>query len=154
MSIALVVSSALLLASALSQPPFPGAVQIDGGWVPCDHPIALAAGSGCPVAPTPPNACPKVIADYYVLLACAPRPPLPVNPWTKGTFSFEVGTLYGWTYPSSDRLLVIGVALDIDSLRRIVTGRRLKAGLPFGGPVVFYEDESGGWVPLPPGESK
>lgn len=107
-----------------------------------------------PADTAPRQHCPKVIESYYVLLTCAERPPKPVNPWTKGTFSFEVGTLYGFVYPGSDRLLVISVALDIDSLRRIVTGRRLKSGLPFGGPVVFYEDESGGWVPLRPGETK
>jgi hypothetical protein len=107
-----------------------------------------------PATPRPATPCPKVIDSYLVLLTCAERPPKPVDPWTKGTFSFEVGTLYGWTYPTSDRLLVISVALDIGSLRRIVTGRRLKAGMPFGGPVVFYEDDSGGWAPLPPGETK
>lgn len=56
MSIALVVPSALLLVStSLPQPPFNGAVQIDGGWVPCSHPIAIAAGQGC-AAPAPPPA--------------------------------------------------------------------------------------------------
>lgn len=157
MRIVLAVPCLLLLASSTyAQAPFPGAVNIAGGWVPCNHPLAVEAGLGCETqAPKPPRPeCPKVISSYYVLLECAERPPLPVNPWTKGTFQFEVGTLYGWAYPSDERLLVISIALDIDSLRRIVTGRRLKAGLPSGAPVVFYEDESGGWVPLRPGETK
>lgn len=156
MRIVLFVPCVVLFASVVSaQAPFPGAVNISGGWIPCDHPIAIEAGLGCEAqAPPPRPACPKVIESYYVLLTCAERPPLPINPWSKGTFQFEVGTLYGWTYPSDERLLVISIALDIDSLRRIVTGRRLKAGVPVGAPVVFYEDESGGWVPLRPGETK
>jgi hypothetical protein len=145
------------VSTTFAQAPFPGAVQVDGGWVPCDHSIAIAAGKGCgvttPNTPTiepTPGTCPVYIANYYVLLTCVARPPLPVNPWTGGTFSFEVGQLYGWTYPSSHRLLVLSVTLDVDSLRRIVTGRRLSNGQPIGVPVTFFEDASGGWVPLPP----
>jgi hypothetical protein len=157
MRIVLAVPCLLLLASVVhAQAPFPGAVNISGGWVPCDHPLAVAAGLGCetqtPKAPR--SSCPKVIESYYVLLTCAERPPLPINPWTKGTFTFEVGTLYESPYPSDERLLVISVALDIDSLRRIVTGRRLRAGVPIGQPVVFYEDQQSGWVPLRPGQSQ
>jgi hypothetical protein len=44
-SIALVGPSVLLL--GLLQAPFPGAVQVDGAWVPCSHPIAIAAGQSC-----------------------------------------------------------------------------------------------------------
>jgi opacity protein-like surface antigen len=47
----------VLAAAAASAQPFPGAVLVNGGWVPCDHPIAIAAGkSRVPspgVAPTP-----------------------------------------------------------------------------------------------------
>jgi hypothetical protein len=163
MRIALLVVPCLLLlpSAALAQAPFPGAVLVNGGWVPCNHDLAIAAGQGCDQAPAPEpppappaSTCPKIIPNYFVLMECAARPAQPVNPWTKGTFSFEVGTLYGWTYPSKERLLVISVALDIDSLRRIVTGRRLSDGVPVGAPVVFYEDQSGGWVPLRPGETK
>lgn len=116
------------------------------GWY---HELATTPTPNAPAPPPPPGTCPKVIANYYVLLTCASRPPTPINPWTGGTFSFEVGQLYGWPYPTTDRLLVVSVALDIDSLRRIVTGRRLKDGVPIGTPVTFFEDESGGWVPLP-----
>ena len=54
-------------AHAQAAAPFPGAVNIDGGWVPCSHPLAVAAGRGCPgstPAPSPPEARPS----------CDPRP--------------------------------------------------------------------------------
>lgn len=38
-------------ATLLAQSPFPGAVLVNGGWVPCDHPLAIAAGSGCGSTP-------------------------------------------------------------------------------------------------------
>jgi hypothetical protein len=45
----------LLLASAAhAQAPFPGAVKIGDGWVPCDHPLAIQAGLGCVQAPGQP----------------------------------------------------------------------------------------------------
>src|SRR5689334_12679592 len=34
--------------------PFPGAVNIDGGWVPCSHQLAIDRGLGCTgTTPTP-----------------------------------------------------------------------------------------------------
>jgi hypothetical protein len=36
-----------------AQAPFPGAVLVDGGWVPCSHPLAVAAGLGCVQSPGP-----------------------------------------------------------------------------------------------------
>lgn len=115
------------------------------GWY---HELVLPSG---PPPEVPASTCPKIIVSYYILLTCATRPPLPVDPWTGGTFSFAVGQLYGWTYPQEQhRLLVISVALDVDSLRRIVTGRRLRDGQTVGDPIAFFEDEAGGWVPLPP----
>lgn len=45
------VLSLVLMLSAVSavsaQSPFPGGVLINGGWVPCSHPIAIDAGQGC-----------------------------------------------------------------------------------------------------------
>lgn len=34
--------------------PFPGAVNINGNWVPCNHPIAINAGLSCTTSPIPP----------------------------------------------------------------------------------------------------
>ena len=50
--IALVFAFILVASIASAQAPFPGAVLVNGGWVPCDHPVAIAAGVGC-VARTP-----------------------------------------------------------------------------------------------------
>lgn len=33
--------------SAFAQVPFPNAVNVNGGWVPCSHPIAINAGYSC-----------------------------------------------------------------------------------------------------------
>lgn len=46
----LLASAFLLLAlssTAAAQAPFPGGVLVNGGWVPCTHPIAIDAGLGC-----------------------------------------------------------------------------------------------------------
>lgn len=48
----LVLALVLLAAPAYAQAPFPGAVLVNGGWVPCTHPIAINAGLGC-TATTP-----------------------------------------------------------------------------------------------------
>jgi hypothetical protein len=64
----LVVCLTLLLAAGTSaQAPFPGAVRINGDWVPCDHPMAIAAGSGC-VATAGATAAPAPPTDSAVLL--------------------------------------------------------------------------------------
>jgi hypothetical protein len=45
-----------------AQAPFPGAVRVNGDWVPCDHPLAAASGAGCtstpgwPAEPSPAGA--------------------------------------------------------------------------------------------------
>ncbi len=41
----------LFAAPAFAQAPFPGAVQVGGGWVPCSHPVAVQAGLGCSGTP-------------------------------------------------------------------------------------------------------
>jgi hypothetical protein len=46
----------LLASPAVAQSPFPGGVNVNGGWVPCNHPIAINAGLGCTSSPTPPAA--------------------------------------------------------------------------------------------------
>lgn len=42
----------VVVGAAAAAQPFPGAVLVNGGWVPCTHQIAIDAGLGC-VAPTP-----------------------------------------------------------------------------------------------------
>jgi len=37
----------LVCSVASAQAPFPGGVQINGGWVPCTHPLAVQAGLSC-----------------------------------------------------------------------------------------------------------
>lgn len=42
----------MLWASSATAQPFPGAVMVNGGWVPCTHQVAIDAGLGCvPTAP-------------------------------------------------------------------------------------------------------
>lgn len=51
-----------------AQAPFPGAVQVNGGWVPCTHPTAIAAGVGCVVTPPVVGrivATPMEVGRYY-----------------------------------------------------------------------------------------
>ncbi|MFN8059339.1 MAG: hypothetical protein U0Q12_09240 [Vicinamibacterales bacterium] len=45
----LLLASALTLfaSTAFAQAPFPGAVKVGDGWVPCSHPLAIQSGLGC-----------------------------------------------------------------------------------------------------------
>ncbi|MGE3841184.1 MAG: hypothetical protein AB7I50_06325 [Vicinamibacterales bacterium] len=75
-------------AGAVAQAPFPGAVFVNGGWVPCDHPLALANGSGC--GATPGSAAPAV---------SQPSQPPPTDP--PGAVRARTGVTYehrdaGW----------------------------------------------------------
>lgn len=142
--------------------PFPGGVNINGGWVPCDHPIAINAGKGCvantPTPPVPPRPrtpdCPTGQLNLYLRLVCDPPRTKPRNPWTNETFSFEVGGRYRLTYPNDERLIVTSIELEPSTLRRIITGRRFpEDGLAGTNPVVFYEDNEVSWVPLEPGQT-
>jgi len=54
--ILLAIGFLLLASAAYAQAPFPGAVKIGDGWVPCDHPLAIQAGLGCVTAPGQPPA--------------------------------------------------------------------------------------------------
>jgi hypothetical protein len=129
----------LLLAAVLAivpglahaQAPFPGAVNVDGGWVPCSHPIAIAAGRGCNTTPAPAPAPAPVptqmdpdCRDLNPYLeperaaACAARP---LPPGSVPTF------LIGRTYAlgSADvRCKVLGLSQDIDGVQ-VVTVRWL-----------------------------
>jgi hypothetical protein len=153
-----------IAAPVAAQAPFPGGVNINGGWVPCNHSIAIAAGLGCTAdTPTPPAAttkpkpptppCPPEPLNLYQRLVCAPPRNTPENPWTKQPFSYEVGGRYRLVYPNSQRLIVVAIDLEPETLRRIVTGRLFPGdGLGGEGPVVFYEDNALTWVPLEPGQ--
>jgi hypothetical protein len=90
MRIVLTVPCLLFLVSTVhAQAPFPGAVSINGGWVPCDHSLAIDAGLGCGQAPAPtpdppppptPLTCPEPFNPYgmpdEVLARCLSKPPL------------------------------------------------------------------------------
>jgi hypothetical protein len=146
------------LAFVRAQAPFPGAVQVDGGWVPCDHPIALSAGKGCGVtqttpAPPPPQqvptdaTCPPpatfnpYTASPAEVLACLPRPLLPFEAADGTRYGYVVGEVYGpRLYPTGERVLVLGVAPDVTTPRRVVTVKWLR-GPKTGELAVFYEDE-------------
>jgi hypothetical protein len=160
----LVVPCLLLLAStAHAQAPFPGAVQVNGGWVPCNHDLAINAGLGCTEAPAPapepttPPGCPEPFNPYgmpdEVLARCLPKPTL-TNPWTKQPFAFQIGEVYRDAY-GKERVMVIGVATDIGSLRRVITVRFIRThdGTPPGVVTAAYEDRAR-WMPLMPDEPK
>ena len=76
---AVLVLVLLCAVPAAAQAPFPGAVRVGDGWVPCDHPIAIRAGLGCtakvPTLSTPTRACVAVgavsVCDYAV--DCVPK---------------------------------------------------------------------------------
>ena len=56
--ILLALAFVLAATAAFAQAPFPGAVLVNGGWVPCDHPVAITAGRGCVAAPGSPATTP------------------------------------------------------------------------------------------------
>jgi hypothetical protein len=70
---------------AVAQAPFPGAVELTPGqWVPCSHPLAIAAGRGCnsptptvpvPTTTPPPTSTPPVFRPgrSYVRIADGQR---------------------------------------------------------------------------------
>lgn len=65
-SVVLAVGVWLWATVAAAQAPFPGAVLVNGGWVPCSHPIAIAAGVGCVATPaTAPASAPLQVGRYY-----------------------------------------------------------------------------------------
>lgn len=169
MRIASLVVPCLLLASIVhAQAPFPGAVQVNGGWVPCDHPIAISSGNGCGLepqsAPPPPDptvptdaTCPPVAtfnpytATPAEVLACQPRPLLPFVAADGTRYGYVVGEVYGPVlYPTGERVVVLSVVNDVNTPRRVVTVKWLR-GPKTGELAVFYEDARR-FAPLPPGQ--
>jgi hypothetical protein len=129
MRIALAVIGLSLLASTASaQAPFPGAVQVDGGWVPCDHPIAIAAGRGCGTTPAqtptpavdPCDPWPNPYTDRARFLACLATRPEPVaGDDTAPATTYQAGTRYWDGYPSR-KMIVLAVALGIDGTPHVL----------------------------------
>jgi hypothetical protein len=98
-----------------AQAPFPGAVKVNGGWVPCNHKLAIDAGLGCTSQAPITTACnPYTCPDQFL-----PQPPRDV---------FEPGQLIRQPYPNFEAV-VISVALD--DTKTIVTARITKSnGVP------------------------
>jgi hypothetical protein len=125
-SILFVVAALLVSATnANAQAPFPGAVNIDGGWVPCSHPIAIARGLGCgstpePTPPPTPEECAHVNPYTQMELAkrCQNQPPAPLAEPT-----FQIGHVYAFAYRDV-QAVVIGISRDIDDVQ-VVTYRWL-----------------------------
>jgi hypothetical protein len=133
---ALFVAVVLFAAPAAAQgAPFPGAVNIDGGWVPCSHPIAVARGLGC-TAPTPApvpvpaqsptgeapvcDPQPNPYAEPHRAAACSAwdathqtRPPLP---------TFGVREVYRDHYDVF-RVVVLGVTSSLEGVPVVVVQR-------------------------------
>lgn len=71
MRLSTIAITCLLLSAvnALAQnPPFPGAVLVNGGWVPCSHTLAIQAGKGCdaPKPTVPPPTLPQPPVAFKV----------------------------------------------------------------------------------------
>lgn len=106
----------LALLLLLQAAPFPGAVLVDGGWVPCSHPIAIERGLGCTATPQPPpppqeDDCLNVnpYADPDRAARCAARPPKATPPVV-----FAVGKRYYYGYPSAGVYVCLGVLIGAD----------------------------------------
>lgn len=55
----------VVVGAAAAAQPFPGAVLVNGGWVPCTHQIAIDAGLGCVSAPVGTQAVTWEVGRYY-----------------------------------------------------------------------------------------
>jgi hypothetical protein len=105
------------------QAPFPGAVNVNGGWVPCNHEIAINAGKGCTGNPG---------YDY--------PPDIPVQ-----RDVFSPGMYIRQPYPSF-RALVISVASD--NGRTIVTARVTESmSAPAIGDYIAFDAARTQWFP-------
>jgi hypothetical protein len=156
--------AALVLAAALGQ--VPTFVQLpSGGFVPCDHPLALAAGLGCgqatPTAPTPapiPAAPPAPTAGP----GCDPRP----NPYTDAAAAaacaawdlahrphprllpiFEVGAVYRDSYDTF-RIAVLSIVPSLEGVP-VVTAEYVKGPSDPGQVVSFRIDTGVPWQRVP-----
>jgi hypothetical protein len=131
---AVVIVTAAAPRSAHAQAgPFPGAVNIDGGWVPCSHRLAIDAGRGC-VAPSPGVPPSTLPAPDDAALVCDPMP----NPYTEpekviacnarpsapdAVPTFLLGHVYAFGY-GQVRARIVSLGTDADGTQ-VVTVRWL-----------------------------
>lgn len=144
-----------VLAAALQTGP--AFVQLpNGGFVPCDHPLAIAAGLGCGQAtPTAPTPAPVPPAPDPTAPVCDPRP----NPYTEGEraarcAAWEIERLpppvlpvyvVGQTYrdPYDDfRIVVLAVSRSLEGVP-VVTAQYIRG--PVGHVVSFRVTEGLAW---------
>jgi hypothetical protein len=179
-----IIGFLLLTLSAEAQTPTPastqwtiddynaGLIAIDParGWSPQDwvayynryHPKTVTVPLPAPPPPPPtpantdrPDGC-QAFDGYAVsdevLARCLPHPTL-VSPWTHQPYTIAVGEVYRDAY--TDRILVLNVASDLGTTRRIVTVRVIRASdaSHLGELRAVYEDVFP-WFPLMPGETK
>jgi hypothetical protein len=132
---------ASVAAAQSSNPPFPDAVNVNGGWVPCSHPIAINAGKGCgsttpapTPAPTPaappdgsnlPQACIPLPSPYdeperFTLCRAGTDNAVPNRP------TFRVRTIYNDPY-GRKRIIVLGIARSIEDTE-VITAQWLTDG--------------------------
>lgn len=119
-----VLGFVLMAASASAQAPFPGAVQVNGGWVPCDHPVAIAAGLGCaavPGMPAPATATNTVVSNIYARRS------------DMGT-RFELGKTY--ESPYGFRVTIIGTVRKTDGTFVFVAEVVKSSGSPAAGEIL------------------
>ena len=144
----LVILFILIASAAHAQTLFPGvsAVKIGDGWVPCNHPLAIAAGLGC--VPAPQNQSPfpggVKIGDGWV--PC--NHPLAIQaglgcgsgygsipPTDLGT-RFELGKTY--ESPYGFRVTIIGTARKTDGTYVFVGEVIKSAGYPKVGELLSF----------------
>jgi hypothetical protein len=131
----LVVAFVLLAVSASAQAPFPGAVQVSGGWVPCDHPVAIAAGIGCVPAPGTTASAPTSPANTVITGIYPQRSDM-------GT-RFELGKTY--ESPYGFRVTIIGTVRKTDGSFVFVAEVVKSSGSPMVGEILqFPVDEDRG----------
>lgn len=120
------------VASAQSSPsPFPGAVLVNGGWVPCSHQLAIDARKGCDSntpTPTPVPDCDRV--NGYVDPPNATRCALNRNDIHPTVPVYQVGREYEYVYPNTSyRMVVIGLSRSLDGVE-VVTFQWTRDGGP------------------------
>jgi len=118
--ILLALAFVLAATAAFAQAPFPGAVLVNGGWVPCDHPVAITAGRGCVAAPGSPATTPTVV--------------VPPNDGL-GT-RFELGKTY--ESPYGFRVTIIGTVRKTDGSFVFVAEVVKSTGAPAKGEILQF----------------
>lgn len=114
-----VVASAASAQPSTDVPPFPGAVLINGGWVPCSHQLAIDVGRGCgSTTPTPAPAPDCENANGYTDPETATRCALSKYPTGLPSVPvYQVGREYEYVYPNTSyRMVVIGLSRSLDGV--------------------------------------